>query len=311
MSPPAVSRSTFAPVDVALFLALSSMWGLSFLFIKVAVGQLSPMWVVAGRTTVGAAVLLVILRARGRWLPPAGRFWVHLLVLATLGNAIPWALVAYAQRSLPSGLTAVVNSLVPVSTLVVAAAVGLEHMRLHRVAGLVLALLGTGVVVSGELGTPGRLVAVFLVAGATLMYGASAVYAKRYVSGRQRPLAVATGQVLLAAVLSAPVAYLLGPTPHWSELRPTVLGAVAALGAFGTGLAFLLFYLLIERVGATNATMTTYVIPVVAVLAGWLFLEERLGLNVLVGAIGILVGVWLAQRRRIVTADEELEELPR
>lgn len=311
MSPPAVSRSTFAPVDVALFLALSSMWGLSFLFIKVAVGQLSPMWVVAGRTAVGATVLLVILRARGRWLPPVGRVWVHLLVLATLGNAIPWALVAYAQRSLPSGLTAVVNSLVPVSTLLVAAAVGLERMRLHRVVGLFLALVGTGVVVSGEFGTPGRLVAVLLVAGATLMYGASAVYAKRFVSGRQRPLAVATGQVLLAALLSAPVAYVLGPTPAWGELRPTVLGAVGALGAFGTGLAFLLFYLLIERVGATNATMTTYVIPVVGVLAGWLFLGERFGLNVLVGAVGILVGVWLAQRQRTVTTEEELEELPR
>lgn len=311
MARPASIRSTFTPLDVGLFLALSSMWGMSFLFIKVAVDQLSPMWVVAGRTAVGALVLLVILRLRGRWLPAPGRVWLHLAVLATIGNAVPWALVAYAQRSLPSGLTSVVNSLVPVSTLVVAAAIGIERMSLRRVVGLVLALVGTTVVVSGELGTAGRGVAVLIVASATLMYGASAVYAKRYVSGRQRPLAVATGQVTVAALLSAPVAWLIGPTPVWSELRPTVLGAVGALGAFGTGLAFLLFYLLIERVGATNATMTTYLIPVVGVLAGWLFLDEHVGLNLLVGAVGILSGVWLAQRQRAVTVDEELEELPR
>lgn len=298
MSRPASPRSTFAPFDVGLFLALSSMWGLSFLFIKVSVDQLSPLWVVAGRTTVGAAVLLAILRLRGRWLPTAGRMWLHLLVLATLGNAIPWALVAYAQQSLPSGLTAVVNSLVPVSTLVVAAVVGIERLSVRRVAGLVLALLGTTVVVSGELGAPGRMASVLIVAAATLMYGASAVYAKRHVSGQERPLAVATGQVLVAAVLSVPAAAIVGPTPAWGELRPTVLAAIGALGLFGTGLAFLLFYLLIDRVGATNATMTTYLIPVVGVIAGWVFLGERFGLNVLVGAVAILIGVWLAQRQR-------------
>lgn len=311
MARPASVRSTFTPLDVAFFLGLSSMWGLSFLFIKVSVDQLSPMWVVAGRTGVGALVLLVILRLRGRWLPPPGRAWLHLLVLATIGNAVPWGLVAYAQRSLPSGLTAVVNSLVPVSTLVVAAAIGQERMSARRVLGLVLALAGTTVVVWGELGTPGRGIAVLIVAGATLMYGGSAVYAKRFVSGRQRPLAVAAGQVVLALLVSVPVAWLIGPTPEWSELRPTVIGAVVALGAFGTGLAFLLFYLLIERVGATSATMVTYLIPVVGVLAGWLFLDEQVGLNLLVGAAGILTGVWLAQRQRIPTVDEELEELHR
>lgn len=298
---PRTTRSTFTLADAGLFAALSAAWGLSFLFIKVAVGALSPLWVVACRTVIGAVVLLVIMRLRGRRLPTGGPIWGHLLVLATIGNAIPWAMVAAAQRAIPSGMAAVVNSLVPLSTLVIAAVVGLERMSVRRTVGLALAVLGTVIVVSGELGAPGAPAAVVVLAGATLLYGASAVYAKRHVSGRHPPLAVAAGQVLLAALVSVPIAWVVGPMPAWSALDGAVIGSVLMLGAAGTGLAFLLFYLLIERVGATNATMVTYVIPVVGVTAGWLVLDERVGLELLLGAAAILVGVWLAQRARIDT----------
>lgn len=301
-APPTVSRSSFSPADVGLFLLLASMWGLSFLFIKVSVGALSPLWVVAGRTTVGGLVLAVILRLRGASLPRGRANWLHLLVLATIGNALPWGLVAWAQQSIPSGLTAVVNSLVPASTLVVAAAVGIERLTLRRITGLALAVSGTLIVVWGELGVPDRIVALFVVAGATVMYGGASVYAKRFVSARVRPLAVATGQVLLAAVLSVPVAWLVGPTPRWAQLDASVIASMLLLGAFGTGIAFLLFYLLIERVGATNTTMVTYLIPVIGLSAGALLLDERFGIHVLLGGVLIVVGIWLAQRTSVVAA---------
>lgn len=308
---PTVSRSSFSPADAGLFVLLSSVWGMSFLFIKVAVETVSPLWVVAGRTSIGGLVLAVILRLRGAALPRERVTWLHLLVLATIGNAVPWGLIAWAQQTLPSGITAVLNSLVPASTLAVAVAVGVETLSSRRVAGLALAIAGTLAIMWGELQVPGRLLPLVVVAGATVMYGGASVYAKRFVSGRVRPLAVATGQILLSAALSLPLAWLVGPTPRWSELGPAVVVSLVLLGAFGTGLAFLLFYLLIQRVGPTNTTMVTYLIPVVAVITGWVLLGERLGLNVLVGAAGILGGVWLAQRQRTVTVDEELEELPR
>lgn len=303
------TRSTFTPSDVVLFAALSAMWGLSFLFIKVAVDALSPAWVVAGRTLVGGAVLLVVLRLRGRRLPRSGRVWLHLLVLASVGNAIPWGLVAAAQRAIPSGLASVVNSLVPVSTLLVAAAVGVERLSVRRVVGLALAVTGVAVVMAGELEATDRFLSVGVVAFATLLYGASAVYAKRFVSGRTPPMAVATGQVLLAAGLSTPFAWATSGLPDIGTLGWAAIASVAALGTFGTGLAFLVFYVLIDRVGATNATMVTYVMPVLGVLAGWAILDERFGWNVAVGAVGILAGVWLAQRERTATAIEELQEI--
>lgn len=292
------SRSTFTRADVAVFLTLSSFWGFSFLFIKVGVEAVSPLWVVAARTVVGAAVLLAILRARGRRLPRQLPVWGHLLFLATLGNVLPWVMVAWAERSIPSGLVAVINSFVPAATLAVAALVRVERLTLHRVAGLVLAMGGTAVVVSGELGEPGRLVAVLVVVAATLLFGATGVYAKRFVSGREPAMTVAGGQVLLAAVVSVPAAWLAGPTPDWGGLSWQVWGSLGALGAFGTGAAFFLLYLLIERVGPTSASMVTYVIPVIGLLAGWLVLGERFGWQVIAGAAVIVAGIWLAQRAR-------------
>lgn len=293
---------------MALFLALSVTWGMSFLFIKVTVEAMSPLWVVAGRTAVGSVILVAILLLRGRRLPP-WRAFGHLAVLAALGNAIPWTVIAWAQQDIPSGLAAVINSLTPASTLAVATVVGVERLTGRKVAGLVLALAGTAVVVSGELGAPGRAVSVLAVAGATVLYGASAVYAKRFVSGRYPPLAVASGQVVVAAVAMVTLATVASPVPDASAMTAPVVLSLLALGAFGTGIAFLLFYMLIARVGPTNSTMVTYVIPVVGLTAGWLILQERVGLHVLVGAAVIAVGIWLAQRELTPQPLEELQEI--
>ena len=287
----------FGPIETLLLLALSSMWGLSFLFVELALRELGPVWIVAGRTGVGGSVLVVLLHLRGRRLPTVPRMWGHLLVLGVINNAVPWTALAWAQQSLPSGLTALLMAIVPTSTLLVSALVGLERITRRRLIGLLLALAGVGAIVADDLEQPGRVVAVLVVVAATILYASGAVYAKTYVSGNLPPLVLATGQVLSAAVVTIPVALLFDPVrPVLSELTSTTLIAVGLLGALGTGFAFLLFYMLIERVGATNATMTTYLIPLVAIIAGALVLDERLGLAAAIGGGLIVTGIWLAQR---------------
>jgi drug/metabolite transporter (DMT)-like permease len=308
---PSDVRSTFALRDVGLLAALATMWGLSFLFIKVAVPVVAPLWIVAARCLVGAVVLLVVLRIRGTALPRGARVWRDLTILAALGNAVPWGLMAWATQFLPSGLVAVVNALAPTSTLVIAILAGLEAASLRRAAGLVLALCGTALAVSSNLGAPGTVLAVLAVVLATVCYGAGTVYAKRRVSGNHPPLAIATGQVLMAALMSIPVAALASPWPDVSAVTPAIAGSLVALGVFGTGAAFLAFYTLIARVGATNAILVTYLIPVVALLAGAVVLGEPLTLVVAAGTALTIGGVWLAQRERRTTAIEQLEELPR
>lgn len=304
-------RSTFAPRDVAVLASLAAMWGLSFLFIKVAVDVVSPLWIVAARCAIGAVILVVLLRLRGGRLPSGRRIWVDLTILAALGNAIPWGLMAWSTQYLPSGLVAVVNALAPTSTLVIAILVGLEAASVRRAVGLVIALGGTALAVSADLGAPGTTVAVLLVVLATVCYGAGSVYAKRHVSGTFPPLAIATGQVLMAALMSLPVAAVSAPFPVVADITPAIWGSLLALGVFGTGLAFRAFYTLIASVGATNTVMVTYLIPVVALIAGAVVLGEPIRFVVVAGTALTIGGIWLAQRERSVPPAAQVTELPR
>jgi drug/metabolite transporter (DMT)-like permease len=308
-NPPPRTR-TFAPRDTALLLTLGAMWGLSFLFIEVALRGLTPLWIVAGRTLVGGAFLLVVLRLRHQPLPRSARLWGHLLVLGVVSNALPWGAVAWAQQAIPSGLAALLMALVPTSTLLVSVLLGMERFSPSRALGLLLALSGVGLTVAADLDDTGRLVAIAIIVTATVLYALGAVYAKRFVSGTASALTIATGQVLSAAGVSLAGALLLDPRPTADALAPTVLGSVLALGTLGTGAAFLVFYVLIERVGATNTTLVTYLIPLVAVVAGAVVFGERLPPEALGGGALIGLGIWLAQRGTRPGPVEALEELP-
>lgn len=290
------SASSFGPRDAGLLVLLSLMWGMSFLFMEVALAEVGPFWIVSGRTAIGGLVLVGILLLRRRQLPRGVGLWGRLLLLGLINNAAPWTLLAWAQQTLPSGLTGLLMAIVPTSTLIVAAAVGLERITPRRLTGLLLALAGVGVIVGADIEQPGRVVAVAAVVLATVLYASGAVFAKSRVSGHAPPLALATGQVLTAAVVTAPVALLIEGPVAVSDLAVATVASVTALGAFGTGLAFVAFYTLVARVGATNATLTTYLIPIVAVIAGAVVLDERLGPSALAGGALILAGIWLAQR---------------
>jgi drug/metabolite transporter (DMT)-like permease len=304
---PAIAPRGFGPRETVLLLTLASMWGLSFLFIEIALRGLGPMWIVVGRTGVGALVLLTVLRLRGRRLPASARLWGQVLILGVVTNAVPWSAVAWAQQSLPSGLVALLMAAVPTSTLLVSVAIGLERFTPARIAGLALALSGVALTVAGDATDPGRLVAIGVIVVATIMYASGAVYANQRVSGNASALTIATGQVITAFLVTVPVALLLDPLPDPQALTPAVLAAVTALGALGTGAAFLVFYTLIERVGATNTTLVTYLIPLVAVVAGAVVLGERLGVAALAGGLLIVGGVWLAQRGTRATGELDPE----
>lgn len=280
-----------------MLLAISSMWGLSFLLVELALRELAPLWIVLARTLVGGVVLLVLLHLRGRRLPTEPRLWGHLVVLGLVNTAAPWTAVVWAQQTLPSSLAALLMALGPTSTLLVAAMAGIERITVRRLVGLLLALAGVGAIVAADLEQPGRIAAVLAVALGTVFYAVGAVYAKRYVSGSVPALVLATGQVVTASAFLLPVSFLLeSEVPELGALSATTLLAVGLLGAFGTGFAFFLFFVLIARVGATNASLTSYLIPLVGVAAGVSFLGERLAPGAVLGGALIVLGIWLAQR---------------
>lgn len=301
----------FAPIDVAMLLTLSFMWGSSFLFMEVSVDTVHPLWIVLTRTATGGLALLAILTLRGRRLPRDLRLWGHLALLGAFNNAVPWTGVAWAQQFIPSGLAALLMSLVPISTLLISFGVGLERFTVIRFAGLMTALAGVAIIVGDDIDDTGRLVAILVVVGATVMYAISAVYAKLVIAGRERPMELATGQILMAAALTAPVAIFVAPLPVRADVTVGIIGALVTLGVIGTGLAYLTFYTLIERVGATNSSLVTYLIPVVAIVLGAVVLGERLGLAALAGGAFVVAGIWLSQRQRRPRPVEQWEEQPR
>ncbi len=302
-APPMASASSFRPRDAAVLLLLALIWGNSFLFIKTAVAVVPPAWVVVVRMLLGASLLMLMARLSGKPGPKSFASTFKFGLIGLCGSGLPWLGQAWAQQFLDSGLVSVLNATTPVATLLVAVTLKQERLYLNRVLGLSLAVLGTLLVVGGEV-RAGRSTAALAVAVlVTFGYAIAAVLTRaRLADGVKGVWAPAT-QLTWGVLLLGPVAFALdGPPTLVAD--PWVVGSLLALGLLGTGVAFLLYFMLLENVGATNTSMVTYLAPIFGLSAGALFRGERFGANVLAGAALMLVGVWLAQRApRVVMAD--------
>lgn len=278
---------------------LALIWGSSFLLIKFAIEGLSPTQVVLGRLAAGAAVLLVILAVRGERLPTDRAVWGHLALLGIVANIIPFFLFAWGEQRITSGMAGILNGTTPLFTLAFALlALSEERWSPQRFAGLLLGFVGV-VVVVGPWNTDGRVNAVsgqLACLGAAACYGVTFVYTRRFLANRgYPPLALSAAQLLAATVmlgLAAPVV-----ARGSMELTGLVVFSVLALGAVGTGLAYLLYYRLISEAGATTASMVTYLIPIVAVALGVMVQNDPVTWNLFVGAAIVIMGAALAEGR--------------
>lgn len=269
--------------DSLLLLALSAIWGSSFLFIKLGVDVLSPAVVVLGRLVVGVVVLAPLLLVRGGLGPLRGHLG-PLVVLGALNNAIPFWLLGFAETRIDSGLTAVIQAAAPIFTVLLAGRIDpSQRVSGSRLAGIAVGFAGVALLVGGQRG--GQLVGGLAVIGTALCYAVSILYAGRRLSGLP-PLQLSIGQLAAAALLIAP----LGLAELPSELPPArTLAAVAALGAFGSGLAYLLYFALVASAGASRAILVTYLVPAFALVYGAVFLGEHVSLRALLG-LGLVLG---------------------
>lgn len=284
---------------------LALLWGNSFLFIKFAVAEIPPGWIVAGRLTVGGALLLGIVALRHKPLPTSRRHLLALAGIGIIGTSIPWYGQAWAQQALDSGLVAVLNATTPVATLILAVAIGIERLYPARVAGLATAFLGSVVIIGGEISAGGPIVALLVAAIAPFGYGLGSVMTRKEISGRVATLPAVGAQLTMAAVAMTVASLVVeGPPPLVTELSILATTALMALGLLGTGVAFIIYFTLIGRVGATNASMVTYLVPIVGLAAGALVRGERFGANVFLGAAILIAGVYLAQRQPPSSEDD-------
>ncbi len=279
------------------FVALSAIWGSSFLFIKVSDRALPPAAVALVRVAVGAAVLCCLLAAQRVPLPRRRSTWGHLAVVALIGNALPFTLIAYGETHISSVLAGIWNATTPLLTLLVAIVVLSERPTRTRTLGLAVGLAGVLCLLGPWSSTgSGALRGDLACLGAAALYGIAFPYTRRYLSPLGLPAtSLAGGQLICASVELALLALVLGGSI--GHVGPAVVGSLLALGALGTGVAFVLSYRLIERAGATTASTVTYVIPLFATALGILVLGERLTWNEPLGAVVVLLGVAISQDR--------------
>lgn len=277
-----------------LFAAMSVIWGIPYLLIKVAVDELSPPFLVFARTAIAAAVLLPIALRRDM-VRPALVHWRPLLAFALLEIAGPWLLLGHAEQHMTSSLAGLLLATVPLVGTVVAWRLGdASAVAGTRVLGLLIGLVGVAAVVGLDLGagaTSGvAVVEVLLVA---VGYAVGPIIASRQLADVP-PLGIIAVSLTGVAIAYSPAA--LVSAPH-SWPRGTVVGAVLALALVCTAIAFLLFFALIAEVGPVRATVITFVNPAVAVALGISVLGEKLTAGIAVGFPLVLLGSWLVTRR--------------
>lgn len=290
-----------------VFLALGLMWGSSYLFIKIAVADLRPFTLVALRLLVGGALLWTVMWLRRQPLPRDARTYRHLLVMGVINIAIPFALITWAEQSVTSALAAVLAAPVPLFAAVIAPLFILEEpLRANAIAGLVLGFVGVVVLTGADVGGRSDPVGALALVAASLSYAAGAVYSRRNVRGLA-PVVPATFQVTFAFLVSAALA-LLFERPWTATSGPQTAFAIAWLGLFGSGFAYLSVFYLLPRWGATRTTLVAYVIPIVGIVLGFLVLREPVDARVLAGAALVVGGVALVNGRlgrRVVFARGE------
>jgi drug/metabolite transporter (DMT)-like permease len=277
----------------ALFVAMSVIWGLPYLLIKVSVEELAPTTLVFLRTAIAAVLLVPWALSRGE-LRPVLRHWRALLAFTALEMTGPWLLLAYAEQDLSSSLTGLLVAVVPIVAAVAGRLAG-EDDRLDatRIAGMVLGLVGVGLLLGLDVGG-GQALAVGAVALVVLGYGTAPLIVKRRLSE------VPSTGVNAWAVLITALVYLPFAGPRLSEAgvpSGRVVLAVLVLALVCTVAALLLFFALIHEVGPNRALVITFVNPAVAVLLGITLLSEPLTVGMVVGFPLVLLGCVLATRR--------------
>ncbi|WP_156758104.1 DMT family transporter [Actinokineospora pegani] len=270
---------------------LALLWGSSFLWIKLALRGLPPTWISTGRCVLGALVVLGMCAWGRHKLPGTARAWGHLTVAAFFGSAVPFLLFAIGEQTVDSGVTGVLNATTPLWALVIGLLIGTDRgLSPIRLGGLLVGFAGVVLIfapwhVSGLT----SLGAVAILAGSA-SYAVAYAYVARHLSNRgTTPIALSGAQLAAAAGLGV-FTLPFGDTTAL-DITPTVLIAIAVLGVLGTGVAFAINYRLIADEGATQATTVGYLLPVVSVLLGAVFLDEALTLRVVAGMAVVLVGV--------------------
>jgi drug/metabolite transporter (DMT)-like permease len=282
---------TMSPLDWLMLVVLSILWGGSFILNKIAVAAVPPLSVALARVGI-AALILVAIAAKRRELRALIAAWPVFLTLGLFNSAVPFTLVAWSQTQIGAGLASILNATTPLFVVVFAhIATRDDKLTRGRTIGLVIGMIGVVIMIGvGALaGLGGHVAGEVASLAAAALYAGSTVYARGF--RRFAPTMLGAGQTAAATLLLVPV--VAAVDQPWTRPLPstTVLAALVLLGALSTALAYLLFFRILERAGATNVSLVTFLIPVSAILLGFLLLGEHLEAHQIAGMLAIAAGL--------------------
>jgi drug/metabolite transporter (DMT)-like permease len=278
--------------DWSLLGVLSILWGGSFFFNGVVLREVPPLTVVLLRVTLASLILLPLLWVCRIRLPAGVSGWRPFIAIGLLNNVLPFSLIVVGQTYIPSGLASILNATTPLFTVVVMAAAGEEKLHVRRIAGVMTGLVGVIILQGGGLDgktlgfESGQGIGMLLCLAGAFSYGLSALLA-RWVLSNSPPLGTATFQLLASTVMMIPVAGFV--ERPWQLPMPgaTTWLAVIGLAALSTALAYIVFFQILRRSGATNVMLVTLLIPVTAILLSYLVLGEQISSREMLGALVI------------------------
>ena len=285
-----------------MLILLSVLWGGSFFFMKVSLAELPTLTIVFCRVAFAAITLGILLKLMGQRLPSGFKLWRTFFIMGFINNLLPFSLLIWGMTEISSGLASILNATTPVFTILVAHfATNDERISMNKIIGIVLGLVGVVVLIGVDAmsGFNQSVLAMLACLGASLSYGLAATYGRKFKIMQVRPVSVAFGQVTASSLLLLPIAFV-ADSP-WSLALPSLTTwlALIALGVFSTALAYVLYFQILSRAGATNIALVTLLVPVSAIFLGWLILNETLEFNHIVGMLLIALGLLAIDGRLI------------
>lgn len=288
------------PIHFIYLLLLAIFWGSAFLFAKLAVDSIPPLTIAAGRIAIGALMMTAIAWKLGIKLPHERSQWIMCSIIGVTGTIIPFALVNWSVQYVPSSLAAILMSLLPFFTIVLAHYLTHdEKFSLNKLIGIICGFLGIICLFYGTItdfeSSPLLITALFGLLATSFFYSLSGVLIKRLKN--KNPLGDASAMLISATIIVTPLALII-EQPWTLSPTPEALYSVLALGVFATGLASFGLFHLTQMAGVTFTSYNTYLIPLVGMIAGYIWLNEPIKDTYLISIFFIFCGIYLAEKKK-------------
>ena len=276
----------------AMLVTLSVLWGGSFFFAEIALESLPPLTIVTLRVGLAAITLWLVVLALKLPIPNSTPIWIAFLTMGLLNNVLPFSLIVWGQSQISSGLAAILNATAPLFGVIVAGILLRDESATPlKIMGVVVGFAGVIVMMDLSSIATSSLLAQLAILAAALSYACASVYGRRFKATGLNPILVAAGQVTGSTLLLLPIALWVDGNDPYANVPAQVWAAIISLAVFSTAAAYILYFKLLASAGATNILLVTLLVPVSAILLGWLFLKESLQTPHIIGMAMIALGL--------------------